>query len=257
METVSSVNLNKILKRSRCVLAFLVAGLLAVTSSSAISVEDPACKSFELTSYLVNIRKDPEKTGGYIDMLEKGDIACVTEEKVIGEQRWGFVKQKVKEGGAPTDVGGWANFRYLAAVEAEKTGSETSSDEAQSDEPKESSEPEVETANVEPSSSGENSPDSDQDVLTFTQPVPFGAFPVQGKSLKKLAAGTPLFSPIKGLDEELWKKTCSTCHQWNKERLCAQGKSYVKTARHVLRHQHPYGGPYKVALMRWASAGCK
>ena len=95
------------------------------------------------------------------------------------------------------------------------------------------------------------------DGLRFDQPVPFGAKPVLGQTLEQLANGEPLFAPIEGLPENLWKKACTTCHKWNKARLCDQGASYVKSGKSAFRHQHPYGGPYKLALMRWASSGCK
>jgi hypothetical protein len=95
------------------------------------------------------------------------------------------------------------------------------------------------------------------DALRFDQPVPFGASPVRGQTLEQLANGEPLFPPIEGLPENLWKKTCATCHKWDKAKLCDQGASYVKSAKGAFRHQHPYGGPYKLALMRWASSGCK
>jgi hypothetical protein len=94
------------------------------------------------------------------------------------------------------------------------------------------------------------------DTLRFDEPVPFGAYPVRGRTLEELAVGEPLFSPIDGLEDELWKNPCTTCHKWNKERLCEQGSSYIKAAKYVLPHQHPYGGPYKLALMRWAKSGC-
>jgi hypothetical protein len=95
------------------------------------------------------------------------------------------------------------------------------------------------------------------DGLRFDQPVPFGAKPVLGQTLEQLAKGEPLFAPIEGLPVNLWKKSCTTCHKWNKARLCDQGASYVKSGKSAFRHQHPYGGPYKLALMRWASSGCK
>jgi hypothetical protein len=95
------------------------------------------------------------------------------------------------------------------------------------------------------------------DALRFDQPVPFGTKPVRGQTLEQLANGEPLFPPIEGLPENLWKKNCATCHKWDKARLCEQGASYVKSAKGAFRHQHPYGGPYKLALMRWASSGCK
>jgi hypothetical protein len=68
---------------------------------------------------------------------------------------------------------------------------------------------------------------------------------------------SPMFSPIDGLDESLWKKPCSSCHRWDRAQLCAQGASYAKNPRSALRHPHPFGGAYKVALMNWAKSGCQ
>lgn len=93
--------------------------------------------------------------------------------------------------------------------------------------------------------------------LRFDEPVPTGAYPVRGQSLETLAMSVPLNSPIEGLDEELWKKPCASCHQWNRDRLCKQGSSYINAPSDVFRHPHPFGGAYKLALMRWAKAGCK
>jgi hypothetical protein len=92
--------------------------------------------------------------------------------------------------------------------------------------------------------------------LRFDQPIPFGPFPVNGHSLQEMIDTMPLFSPIEGLEEPLWKKKCTSCHQWNKERLCEQGGTYVQAPRNVLRVQHPFGGALKIALMRWAKSGC-
>jgi hypothetical protein len=100
------------------------------------------------------------------------------------------------------------------------------------------------------------------DLLRFDQPVPFGPFPVNGRSLKSLLGLTnepsfPMFPPIEGLEDSLWKKACPTCHKWNEARLCEQGKSYLKTPRYALRQPHPFGGADKIALMRWAKGGCQ
>ena len=80
---------------------------------------------------------------------------------------------------------------------------------------------------------------------------------VGASTLQQLAKSMPLYPPIEGLDESLWKKPCVTCHKWNRKRLCDQGTFYVKSAKNVLRHQHPFGGQYKIALMRWSKSGCK
>ena len=105
------------------------------------------------------------------------------------------------------------------------------------------------------SGSGKNNPSDNS--LRFDAPVPNGAYPVRGQSIQELAASVPLNPPIAGLQEDLWKIPCQSCHQWNRERLCEQGKSYIDAPNDLMRHPHPYGGAYKVALMRWSMDGCK
>ena len=98
-----------------------------------------------------------------------------------------------------------------------------------------------------------------EDALRFDQPIPFGPVPVNGHSLAEITTTfTPLFAPIEGLPDEVWKgKHCTSCHQWNHERLCEQAATYVKAPRFALRIQHPFGGTLKVAMMRWAKSGCQ
>jgi uncharacterized caspase-like protein len=95
--------------------------------------------------------------------------------------------------------------------------------------------------------------------IKFDAPISTGPYPVNGKSLAQLILGTPMFAPIEGLDDTVWKgKECSSCHQWNQERLCEQGAFYAKNEpKQILRKQHPYGGPFKLALRNWAQDGCK
>lgn len=95
--------------------------------------------------------------------------------------------------------------------------------------------------------------------LLFDVPLKTGPNPVVGKSLQELAQGKPMFSPIEGLDAKVWQnKTCSKCHQWDKVTLCDQGSVYARSEpSHMLRKQHPYGGPFKLALRNWSEGGCK
>jgi branched-chain amino acid transport system substrate-binding protein len=98
-------------------------------------------------------------------------------------------------------------------------------------------------------------PATTTDILRFDEPLPFGPFPVNGNSIKQLADSVPLFPPIEGQNDPLWKKNCSNCHKWDRQSLCQQGATYVANPQNVLRLQHPYGGPFKVALMRWSQSG--
>jgi hypothetical protein len=69
---------------------------------------------------------------------------------------------------------------------------------------------------------------------------------------------SPLYSPIEGLPEELWKtQTCSSCHAWTREALCTQGKTYVTAADDsAVSKDHPFGGVFKRGLKGWAAADC-
>ncbi len=255
------------------VAAGLAAGFMGLDAAPA-SAQD-GCSYFELSSILVNVRRDPSRPGGYLDVLEKGDIACVTEQRKIEDTAWAFVRKKTTDTGDVSDVGGWANMRYLTPASQPAAGAAPAQPRpapevkiepvrprenttVASASPPESATPPATTTTPTPPprQTASAAPVLDPDTLRFNEPVPFGAYPVRGRTLEELAAGEPLFSPIEGLEDELWKKPCTTCHQWNKERLCEQGSSYIKAAKYVLRHQHPYGGPYKLALMRWAKSGC-
>ena len=81
--------------------------------------------------------------------------------------------------------------------------------------------------------------------------------PLDGKSLEELIVGQPVFPPIDGLDPSIWKnKNCGTCHQWTKERLCTQAKTYIGHENMVERLKHPYGLIFKQVLERWGEEGC-
>ena len=95
-------------------------------------------------------------------------------------------------------------------------------------------------------------------VKAFDQPIPFVQPEISNRSLKQLLTDTfPLHPPIEGLPEELWKQGCSACHNWDKTTLCAQGNVYAKDPKMITRLPHPFGAPFKVAVMEWAKNGCK
>ncbi|MCX7561627.1 caspase family protein [Sulfitobacter sp. F26204] len=95
--------------------------------------------------------------------------------------------------------------------------------------------------------------------LTFVMPFTGGNAAIKGKSIEELVQTSPIFAPIEGIPEELWKgQTCSNCHQWTKEALCTQGKTYVAAADdHAVSKQHPFGGEFKLNLRAWAAGDCK
>jgi uncharacterized caspase-like protein len=95
--------------------------------------------------------------------------------------------------------------------------------------------------------------------IKFDQPVKFDAPEIQNRSLKQiLADGHPLFPPVNGLPDELWKNSnCTGCHKWDRQRFCDQGQAYVQNPNVIGRIAHPLGPQFKVALMNWAKGGCQ
>lgn len=95
--------------------------------------------------------------------------------------------------------------------------------------------------------------------LTFRQPLTIGNAQIIGRSIEQLINGSPIFPPIEGLPEELWKdQKCTNCHEWTQEALCTQGKTYVDASNtRAVEKSHPYGGSFKQSVRRWASTGCQ
>lgn len=95
--------------------------------------------------------------------------------------------------------------------------------------------------------------------VAFSVPLSTGGPGIEGLSLEQLAKGSPLFPPIEGIPEALWKgQQCSNCHKWTRDALCAQGKTYLDavTTRALVK-EHPYGGMFKQILKVWAEADCQ
>ena len=108
-------------------------------------------------------------------------------------------------------------------------------------------------------------PDQDQDPsppvsgvrVTFLGPISDPGSVVDGRSLVDLIAASPIFPPFDGLPDQVWKnKDCAECHQWDREKLCEQAKTYIGRIRGLERIQHPFGGAFKRALVNWAQGDC-
>ncbi len=109
----------------------------------------------------------------------------------------------------------------------------------------------------------ENPPGGKAGPLTadifFNQPLREGGDNVRGKTIAELILGSPLFPPIEGLPDEVWKgKHCFNCHEWTQKALCDQGNFYVKNeVDDGLGAIHPLGGQFRQVLKAWGGQGCK
>ena len=229
----------------RIVLTLALTLTLACGAGAASAQE--TCALYRVNTSVLNISKE---AGGilYNDALFDGDNACVTRTVNVKGVDWAFISHKV-QGQKFTPVEGWAALQYLQPVPASPPPA------AGSPPPAAGATPAPPGAAPSPAP-GATAAIRPEDVLRFEQPIPFGPYPLNGRTLKQLIDSVPMFPPIEGIDESLWKKNCTGCHQWNQARLCEQAKTYVETPRNALRVPHPFGGTLKIALMRWAKSGC-
>jgi hypothetical protein len=215
---------------------------LAVGTGAALwgwsaTAQAPACRYYKVQANSVNVSKDARDDSVLIDMLDKGEVVCVTRDQKVGSRDWVYVAHKVPKPGERSPVEGWTDLRPFQPLSPSEIAA-------------------IIGTPAPPAAAAAAPPPGDA-VLRFSQPVPFGPFPVNGNSIEQLAEGIPQFAPFDGLEESMWKKPCATCHKWDRQALCEQGASYAKNPRNALRHPHPYGGAYKSALMQWAKTGCQ
>ncbi|WP_417701396.1 caspase family protein [Pseudophaeobacter sp.] len=95
--------------------------------------------------------------------------------------------------------------------------------------------------------------------VTFVSPLVSDLAQISGLSLAEIVEQSPMFPPIEGLPESYWKtETCSSCHEWTRDRLCTQANTYLSlNMQRSLNKQHPFGGVMKRSLKSWAAGGCQ
>ena len=94
--------------------------------------------------------------------------------------------------------------------------------------------------------------------ISFTSALKSDLEQVNGLTLEHLVQQSPLFPPVAGLPEEYWKEqSCSNCHNWTRDALCTQARTYLTAdLQRSLSKQHPFGGVMKRALRSWATGDC-
>src|ERR1700722_6111848 len=184
-------------------MAAVAAVAMWVQSSPAQQSECHLCK---VQSGTLNVSREPCGDAPNLDVLGNADVACVTRQQKTGRREWGSVDHKVLDQDRARPVGGWSNLGLMQPVGADRRDISTSAATAQAEQ-----------------------------IVRFSEPLTTGPFPINGQSLEQLVQGTPLFPPIEGLPENVWKKPCSSCHKWDRRTLCEQGAFYVKNPAAALR----------------------
>lgn len=243
----------------------IVLCLALVCGAGAASAQEPPCTLYKVNTSQLIVSKD---AGGniYNDALFDGDVACVTRKANVKGVVWGYISQKLESPTVRTPVEGWSslqNLQEITKAEADALLADTAPPaRAPAARPPATAAapapaaPPAAAALPSPAAARAVAAVRPEDILRFDQPIPFGPFPLNGHSLKELIDTVPLFPPIEGLEESLWKKKCTSCHQWDQASLCQQAATYVQTPRYALRVPHPFGGTLQIALMRWSKSGC-
>lgn len=197
------------------------------------------CRFFTVAGDDLSVFKEPRAASDFVVRLAKGDVICAARSQQAADLVWIHVSYRLEEQNKQTVVNGWAIKRRLRPAQSAELAARRNA-----------------VASAEPPSIGPPRSMA-SDAVKFSEPITSGAYPVIGHSLAELIAGVPLFPPIEGLEESAWKKTCNNCHKWDKQTLCVQAGVYAKDPKAALRIKHPYGGPEKVAMMKWAEGGCQ
>src|SRR5882757_6561217 len=98
--------------------SFLRAAVICGTFTAAAGggpaqAQEPDCRFFRVQANGLNIAKEPRGDSVFIDMLDKNDIVCVTQNQKVGDRDYGFVAHKVEKPNQRKAVEGWASMRSL------------------------------------------------------------------------------------------------------------------------------------------------
>jgi hypothetical protein len=101
--------------------------------------------------------------------------------------------------------------------------------------------------------------EADLGAVAYDVPLVNAGSNLTGKRISEVLALSPIYPPIEGLPEQVWKgKHCTDCHKWDRRALCDQGKFFVDHQVEIpLGEIHPLGGYFRRVLKVWASQGCQ
>jgi len=72
------------------------------------------CQLYDTTGEVVDVFKTPSTQGAYFELLERGDITCISRQQQSGSRNWGFIEYRKDKSGQKVVVKGWVDLQFVA-----------------------------------------------------------------------------------------------------------------------------------------------
>ena len=94
-------------------LSGVVVSVVAVLPLASAHAQDN-CQFYDTTGEVVDVFKTPSTQQAYFELLERGDVTCITELQRRGKRSWGFIKYRKDKNGQKVVVNGWVDLQFMA-----------------------------------------------------------------------------------------------------------------------------------------------
>lgn len=71
------------------------------------------CELYDTTGEIVDVFKKPDAQGPYFELLERGDVTCISAQKQNAGTTWGFVTYRKDKNGQKITVNGWVDLQFV------------------------------------------------------------------------------------------------------------------------------------------------
>jgi hypothetical protein len=259
---------------SRLVVRLLVLGGILAAGGSVAQAQEVDCRFFKVAAENLSVYTEPRGDSSFLGALSRSDMVCVAGDQQVGDRKWAYIAYRLLGGDQRKTLDGWGIMSALVPasqdeVAAVRNGPPSPPEAGRSPPPPpggfapppppaaSNPPPPPPAAFAPPPGPPATAAPSGEEIIRYNEPLRAFGVPVQGLSLEQLVHGMPEFPPIEGLPEDVWRKPCGNCHQWNRESLCVQARIYAADEKMAFRKKHPYGGPEKLAMAQWARQGCQ
>ena len=95
------------------ILVWLAAGLVVCGATWNAQAESPPCEYLKVRANTANVSKEPRADSVFIDLLDKGDVVCVTRSQKVSDTDLAYIPFKLSPPGKHTRVEGWVDRAIL------------------------------------------------------------------------------------------------------------------------------------------------